>query len=1262
LNGKQRNWRPNILLFSGGTEKRPYLVEYGKKLVGKLGLLSNFDLIEDQSSEVLLSKDERGISTTSDEKGIFTRRYHCNDIYSGIESIARTYGFSGLDPNTVIIGWARYSKSPEKFANLINVFKQLDYNLLIMDYDPRIGFGSKKLIDIWWRGEGRHASFALTISRFLNTSDDWQNATIRLIILADTAEADQTYIHKKMEQALEELRISVEIKIINTSLEHRPYYEIIQSESAQADLIYIELPELQSGNKQVFFEKTDALCHEIGTVVLYRAAHYFENIDLRLSLPHEVPREVTALSELAPARVLPELNLPNQSVLAHNIQTLDNLSREMIFEYFDNSLEPALNKYAQLINNLAQSVESTFQDLIDNPSLKHLPESKAELQSSIQKLLENFRDKEVQLQEQSLTGGYEKLFSQIDTVLKRSTPYLHAEYPLQTLLQNGQGILSQFSWWQKIRNRVDHKPLKYQINYKKVVAFQLQQSLQNALEEVIKSISKDSALFISRWQKQSKKVFEMLHSWEEQSNNGSLPKEIMLRELQEIQSNFGTWITENNLQLTGYRDYLLVTNHSQLQNIALAIENIKINKLLQQQLQPSKAWKITRQHISEGIVAWGHNQWLFFNTPLLELKLSSIKEKTTTEIHQFIDHLAEWRLQGTPRKIGGLILYLEKLRMDLLEARSVTVNASFHPDQFPLYQERVDQLILKLRELPARLPEQLEVANLQDLESNLLEEVETISISPSGVVNYLIQNELISPLVEYIDQQKLALEKVNQATQDVIRVITFSVTNLETDLQTEGGDHREPILKSVEEEIDRLRREHDSFHQSLTDQEDVFKEKVNRFISKLDAFTVVKLAVDLDYLLRTQQKTEAINKFSRFTGSINERFQNTITKLYYRRSEGLLAAVKFSKQQQESLAKTEDIIRLIEISTPLPSVLEKLPYYYKQLFLKDHRVDRDLWLVRKRDLIEATDVLADYKTLNSGAILITGAPRSGKTFYSDFLAQKYSNSDKAYCVNPPAAGSIDVKLFIQTVQKALHFYGDIELAFNGLEKEAVIIFNDLELWWERSEQGMEVIEEITSLIDRFGSRCLMIANINNYSFDLINSIKRIDDSFIRIINIQPFSAEELKEVISRRHQTSRLKFLLEGTEEDSFSNFKKAKLFNQYFNISQGNVGVALQSWISNIRQVVDGQIEIRWPEQPNGEVLHHLEKGRLVILLQFLLHRRLDRKRLQRIMGEDPTQLDKELQILLRSGILVEENQTLALNRYSGAVLINTLVEDSLI
>jgi len=74
-----RNWRPNVILFSGGSYARPYLTEMAKALVGKLGLVSNFDLIENNSSNLLFTKAEQSVNLESeeqeDEEGIFIRRH-----------------------------------------------------------------------------------------------------------------------------------------------------------------------------------------------------------------------------------------------------------------------------------------------------------------------------------------------------------------------------------------------------------------------------------------------------------------------------------------------------------------------------------------------------------------------------------------------------------------------------------------------------------------------------------------------------------------------------------------------------------------------------------------------------------------------------------------------------------------------------------------------------------------------------------------------------------------------------------------------------------------------------------------------------------------------------------------------------------------------------------------------------------------------------------------------------------------------------------
>ncbi|MFZ0390435.1 MAG: Na-K-Cl cotransporter, partial [Calditrichia bacterium] len=130
-----RNWRPNIVLFSGGSDARPYLIELGRWFVHNRGLLSNFHLVENKSAKILFPKSEQAVRSGDGQySGIFVRQMECGDVYEGMDTIARVYGFSGIEPNTIMMGWPRNSQQPQRFATLMERMMNLDYNLLLLDY------------------------------------------------------------------------------------------------------------------------------------------------------------------------------------------------------------------------------------------------------------------------------------------------------------------------------------------------------------------------------------------------------------------------------------------------------------------------------------------------------------------------------------------------------------------------------------------------------------------------------------------------------------------------------------------------------------------------------------------------------------------------------------------------------------------------------------------------------------------------------------------------------------------------------------------------------------------------------------------------------------------------------------------------------------------------------------------------------------------------------------------------------------------------
>jgi len=278
-----RNWRPNIILFSGGQYARPYLIEMAKALAGKLGMVSNFDLVENNSSHLLFTKAEQSQNKSelnedeATDDSVFTRRQECRDIYEGMQVIASIYGFSSIDPNTILMGWGRNTKRPEKFAEIMKTFHELDYNSLFLFYNDDEGFGEKNKIDIWWRGAGNNFALALTLARFITSNDEWRNAHIRLLTIKDKFSGARI-LENEAKTFLKTFRLDAEVKIIDNTNEEKTNSEIFREESKDADLNIFGIPPIDENNAGDYIKNINSLLNEVGTALLVNASSYFEEI------------------------------------------------------------------------------------------------------------------------------------------------------------------------------------------------------------------------------------------------------------------------------------------------------------------------------------------------------------------------------------------------------------------------------------------------------------------------------------------------------------------------------------------------------------------------------------------------------------------------------------------------------------------------------------------------------------------------------------------------------------------------------------------------------------------------------------------------------------------------------------------------------------------------------------------------------------------------------------------------------------------------
>lgn len=278
------NWNPNVILFSGASAHQSYLLELGKTVSGRTGIVTNFKLILDKKDDKPLKKADQVIRDDNfTELGIFARQIKVDNIYQGITNIATTFGFSGVEPNTIMMGWPKGLENSEEYSKMTQTLLHLDYNLLYLDFDKKTKFGNHQTVDLWWREtDSKNAEMMLNIARFIIASPHWNNTKIR-VLFVNNNNVDVKIVQSKISKLVEDLRVIVEIEIINNAVEQDSFYNIIKQHSKSTDLTLIGIPNYKIEKQAEFILKTNHLFEAIGSTLLVKAANNFNVLDLNFS-------------------------------------------------------------------------------------------------------------------------------------------------------------------------------------------------------------------------------------------------------------------------------------------------------------------------------------------------------------------------------------------------------------------------------------------------------------------------------------------------------------------------------------------------------------------------------------------------------------------------------------------------------------------------------------------------------------------------------------------------------------------------------------------------------------------------------------------------------------------------------------------------------------------------------------------------------------------------------------------------------------------
>ena len=880
------------------------------------------------------------------------------------------------------------------------------------------------------------------------------------------------------------------------------------------------------------------------------------------------------------------------------------------------------------------------------------------------RIVDDYSRKRLPRQKQTLDDGLTWLFSEERNLISSLPFKIHIIYSPSEFTSDAEdsASLKHYKFIRRIYSRLIGLPISQKIEFKEGAEVHLNHDYQETILKLLHEFRFNSYQAIVDFRSLVDTGFDTFRTIEKHLNSeGKLPNKGIQQEEEKLRNTINELIDSHRQQRVDCRRSFIFSTRKIIQDICDDLTRIDANRRVQKRKKEIKKIEKNNGQILETFVeSWHREQSYLFNVAKLDTILVAFRHRLITIVNRALDSIKLSVHTDITQKLNSAIQCFEELlQKNNVNSESLETSLHIHELKFEFdVRESVDDLDSEIRRALHDLPEKVETLSnetITEFTKNQFYDLQIELISLRRLVEYVIQTELIGPIKREIDKLPDEIQRASSAAQDIIQVATLSKSDPDflTDLDYDISEDPKPVLKKG---LDRLKKERQDIEHSSNEFFLFVTIQLKKTTEKLNPYHVTHAAGSYEhYIQRGHEIRNSIittkNRFSKYLG-------DQVIKTMYRLSENLLSA-KHQSSSHSNGQNANRIFSLAESCSIKQDVQTALPFHYNQLFLSKYLITKELWIGRQEQFDLAEEAVSRFRRGYSGGLLVTGEANSGKTILSHFIAHRFFEKSKIYTVNPVEGGSIQVSEFKQCLQNSLQLPGEFDEILTYIPQDSAIILNDLELWWERSADGVDVIRVILDLIDRFSHRCLFIINVSSNALHFMQMVYKIDDYFFLSIPCRPFSTSELKDIIMLRHHSTGLKYKLNGESEERLSQWKQAKLFTAIYESARGNVGIALQTWISLIQQVDNNYVTISMPGDERIHLLDYLTSDQTVFLTQFILHKQLNLKRLIRLTEMDSQFVTHEINALKRLGLIVQKRRgVLELDRFVQPVLTRDMVK----
>ncbi|MGF1469329.1 MAG: hypothetical protein ACFCGT_24690 [Sandaracinaceae bacterium] len=1250
---QQRNWRPNVLMFRGPTPS-PGLVRLAESLASGSGLVTDFQ-------PPGAGREGPGRGTPFDEReGLFHRTLaEDGDDLGEVEALCRHYGYAGLEPNTVLFEHAQVLPRAAAFASLMRTLSGLGLNVLIHGAGEGPSMAPHPRIDVWWRFESS-PRFGIALARSLSMSPAFRAHRVRFLTVCDDS-IRRDGARNATRRLLSASRIPADVDVFLGAVEPKSFESWVSAQSADAALTLVELAPRALTDADL--AGLEAVQDAVGEVLWLRPGTPFD----RPSLP--APRD-SAPGDARPDDTLDDLELP---ALPHvTDETLRARGESFAFrveaaveQLFEGGLDQALGHQRELLAKVGELVDRHYElllDALEEPQPVRRRRAVNRIQSAYLKearaAVDAFAESGVVAQRDHLEGPLAALLEDRTLIDAARNPdddgWVGVERDRDAFAPN-EDDPPEVARLKKghLRRAPREGPVPTEVPVRPLQERALARILRRALEPAFDALTDGGWAFTVSLGRAVSGARNGLALFARRPTDQGPDALRTLAQEQWRLASAALSAVEDDLEATrrAVQRALLLPTRQTLRRHLEELESLAAaDRERRRPLNPR-----TREALAAELTAMP-GRFLELEAALLErirlgLEVAAFQQRLST--------IADRTREALDLELRNVLGQLTPLRSTIAELRD-------DPDRRPPPRRGdrpgrfdparvLDSLKREGRRSADALPEEVRVLSdesIPSLAEGLDDEVELVDLPLRRLARFLLDAEMIGPVERALGQVPALEARAATTADDAVRMVALAPAG---DEQPEPPTEAERAA-AFDDSLARLDEAIAALEACRNELDRLLDARLLTVLRGTDPWELTRSARSLGAEIRRHQGQRAVSGAQSLVLRGVSEARRAAVGAVYRQSDGVLLARRLARETTTPSGTIDAIRALVEAYAPSPRVLDDLPLYYRQLFLGKATFDETYWVEREEEQRAARRAVSQHERGARGVLLVTGDPDSGKTALVRHLAARALSGRTVRRVTPPEASTAAVGALERAVVDALGASGNVDGALRSLPRRSVVVVEDLHRWWARRAGGLGAIDRLLALVEAHAERVLFILEAGRPAFDVLARLRPLEELALTVVECGPMSARQLRDVVLARHGSTGMTFELDGRPEGQVGGYRLAAHFTRLFRSSGGLVGVALATWIAQVRRVDERTLVLGPPPREGARSLDDLKSPWVALLVLLLLVGPTRRRDVASLSMLPASEVGAELEALLRTGLVEESGAVVRVSRPITHLLLSRL------